>query len=154
MTMRVGVFGAGGRMGATVCAAVAADHDLELGGGRRPRSVGEQVEGVTIAGDVDAMAGAASSLSTSPPSPPSSERPLVRRPRGPRRHRHDRVLDRRHRRPHRRLHGPATALLAPNFAIGAVLMMRFAELAAPYFETAEVIELHHDARSTHRRARP
>ena len=38
----------------------------------------------------------------------------------------------------------ANAVIAPNFAIGAVLMMRFAELAAPYFETAEVIELHHD----------
>lgn len=35
-------------------------------------------------------------------------------------------------------------LIAPNFAIGAVLMMRFAELAAPFFETAEVIELHHE----------
>ena len=35
-------------------------------------------------------------------------------------------------------------MIAPNFAIGAVLMMRFAELAAPWFETAEVIELHHD----------
>ena len=34
--------------------------------------------------------------------------------------------------------------IAPNFAIGAVLMMRFAELAAPWFETAEVVELHHD----------
>ena len=34
--------------------------------------------------------------------------------------------------------------VAPNFAIGAVLMMRFAELAAPWFETAEVVELHHD----------
>ncbi len=32
----------------------------------------------------------------------------------------------------------------PNFAISAVLMMRFAELAAPYFDTAEIIELHHD----------
>jgi 4-hydroxy-tetrahydrodipicolinate reductase len=40
----------------------------------------------------------------------------------------------------------ANAVIAPNFAIGAVLMMRFAELAAPYFETAEVIELHHDAK--------
>lgn len=40
--------------------------------------------------------------------------------------------------------GNANAVIAPNFAIGAVLMMRFAELAAPYFETAEVIELHHD----------
>src|SRR5699024_3126002 len=32
------------------------------------------------------------------------------------------------------------------FAIGAVLMMRFAELAAPWFETAEIIELHHDGK--------
>lgn len=38
----------------------------------------------------------------------------------------------------------SNCLIAPNFAIGAVLMMRFAELAAPFFETAEVIELHHD----------
>ena len=38
----------------------------------------------------------------------------------------------------------SNAVIAPNFAIGAVLMMRFAELAAPYFETAEIIELHHD----------
>jgi 4-hydroxy-tetrahydrodipicolinate reductase len=38
----------------------------------------------------------------------------------------------------------ANAVIAPNFAIGAVLMIRFAELAAPWFETAEVIELHHD----------
>lgn len=38
----------------------------------------------------------------------------------------------------------SNCLIAPNFAIGAVLMMRFAELAAPYFETAEIIELHHD----------
>lgn len=40
----------------------------------------------------------------------------------------------------------ANAVIAPNFAIGAVLMMRFAELASPYFETAEIIELHHDAK--------
>ena len=41
----------------------------------------------------------------------------------------------------------SSCLIAPNFAIGAVLMMRFAELAAPFFETAEVIELHHDAKA-------
>ena len=35
-------------------------------------------------------------------------------------------------------------IVASNFAISAVLMMRFAELAAPWFETAEIIELHHD----------
>lgn len=38
----------------------------------------------------------------------------------------------------------SNCVIAPNFAIGAILMMRFAELAAPYFETAEIIELHHD----------
>ena len=36
------------------------------------------------------------------------------------------------------------AVLAANFAIGAVLMMHFAKLAAPYFDFAEIIELHHD----------
>ena len=40
----------------------------------------------------------------------------------------------------------SSCLVAANFAIGAVLMMRFAELAAPWFETAEVVELHHDAK--------
>jgi 4-hydroxy-tetrahydrodipicolinate reductase len=40
--------------------------------------------------------------------------------------------------------GAAHCLIAPNFAISAVLMMRLAEIAAPYFDTAEVIEYHHD----------
>jgi 4-hydroxy-tetrahydrodipicolinate reductase len=39
--------------------------------------------------------------------------------------------------------GP-NCVIAPNFAISAVLMMRFAEMAAPFFDTAEIIELHHD----------
>ncbi|MDA2988466.1 MAG: 4-hydroxy-tetrahydrodipicolinate reductase, partial [Actinomycetota bacterium] len=34
-------------------------------------------------------------------------------------------------------------LVAPNFSIGAVLMMHLSALAAPYFESVEVIELHH-----------
>lgn len=38
----------------------------------------------------------------------------------------------------------SNALIAPNFAIGAVLMIRMAELAAPHFETAEIIEFHHN----------
>jgi 4-hydroxy-tetrahydrodipicolinate reductase len=37
----------------------------------------------------------------------------------------------------------ARVLIVPNFSVGAVLMMRFAELAAPFFESAEVIEMHH-----------
>lgn len=39
---------------------------------------------------------------------------------------------------------PTTGVLvAPNFGIGAVLMMRFAATAAPYFESVEIVELHH-----------
>ena len=34
-------------------------------------------------------------------------------------------------------------IVAPNFGIGAVLMMRFAAQAAPHFESVEIIELHH-----------
>jgi 4-hydroxy-tetrahydrodipicolinate reductase len=37
----------------------------------------------------------------------------------------------------------ARVLVVPNFSVGAVLMMRFAAIAAPFFESAEVIELHH-----------
>ena len=35
-------------------------------------------------------------------------------------------------------------IIAPNFAIGAVLMMKFSQMAAKYFQDVEVIELHHD----------
>jgi len=40
--------------------------------------------------------------------------------------------------------GPANVFIAPNFAIGAVLMMQFAEQAARHMARAEIIELHHD----------
>lgn len=40
--------------------------------------------------------------------------------------------------------GPSTGVLVvPNFSIGAVLMMKFAAVAAPFFESVEVIEMHH-----------
>ncbi|MDL4818156.1 4-hydroxy-tetrahydrodipicolinate reductase [Actinomadura opuntiae] len=38
--------------------------------------------------------------------------------------------------------GP-NVLIAPNFGIGAVLMMHFAQKAAPFFESVEIVELHH-----------
>ncbi len=41
----------------------------------------------------------------------------------------------------------ARLLVVPNFSVGAVLMMRFAELAAPFFESAEIIEMHHPAKA-------
>lgn len=40
-------------------------------------------------------------------------------------------------------HPQTAVLIAPNFSIGAVLAMRFAELAAPYFDSAEILEVHH-----------
>jgi 4-hydroxy-tetrahydrodipicolinate reductase len=41
----------------------------------------------------------------------------------------------------------ANAVIAPNFAIGAVLMMRFAEQAARHLDAAEIVELHHDGKA-------
>ena len=41
-------------------------------------------------------------------------------------------------------HPPANVFFAPNFAIGAVLMMRFAAEASHHMARAEIIELHHD----------
>ncbi len=43
--------------------------------------------------------------------------------------------------------GPPNCLVAPNFSIGAVLAMKFAEMAAPHFAAAEVIEMHHDRKA-------
>ena len=40
-------------------------------------------------------------------------------------------------------HPKVGVFIAPNFAIGAVLMMEFAKQASPYFESVEIIELHH-----------
>jgi len=37
----------------------------------------------------------------------------------------------------------SSVLIAPNFGVGAVLMMHFAEMAAPYFDSTEIVELHH-----------
>ena len=39
------------------------------------------------------------------------------------------------------------ALIAPNFGLGAVLMMQFAAQASKYFETVEIVELHHPAKA-------
>lgn len=38
-------------------------------------------------------------------------------------------------------------LIAPNFSIGAILMMRFAAAAAPFYESVEVVELHHPTKA-------
>ena len=153
MTIRVGVFGAGGRMGSTVCRAVADDPDLELVAAVDPLHVGidlRQVTGVDVTGlqmspDADALLAAGATVAvdftqvdaarenlggarptacTRSWAPPASSTEDFERLAG--------------------LFTTSNCFVAPNFAIGAVLMMRFAELAAPWFETAEIIELHHD----------
>ena len=153
MTIRVGVFGAGGRMGSTVCRAVVDDPDLQLVAAVDPFHAGIDLRGVTgadlrglqVSPDVESLARAEAEVAidfthleaaranlawcaangvhavvgTTGFTPADCEELATRFTR-------------------------SNCIVAPNFAIGAVLMMRFAELAAPYFETAEIIELHHD----------
>jgi 4-hydroxy-tetrahydrodipicolinate reductase len=153
MTVRVGVFGAGGRMGSTVCRAVAADPDLELVGAIDPHhsgldlrhATGVDVPDLHIDPDPAALVAARAEVVVDFTVLDASRHNLawaaehgVHAVVGTTGFTDD---------DHRVLRAQFTrsnCLIAPNFAIGAVLMMRFAEVAAPWFETAEVIELHHD----------
>ena len=144
---RVGVIGAGGRMGRAVSAAVAAADDLELCAAitRRPRE--PTIAGVTVTTDFDALtaAGAEVVVDFTAASAARSTLPWLAA-----RGLHavvgttgfsDDDFD-----AFRAQFTRSNCIIAANFAISAVLMMRFAELAAPWFETAEIIEYHHDAK--------
>jgi 4-hydroxy-tetrahydrodipicolinate reductase len=152
--IRVGVFGAAGRMGSTVCRAVAADPDLELVAAVDPYHAGIDLQqlgvdgrGVQVARTADALAAAGADVAVDFTVVEAARENLewccdhgVHAVVGTTGF-SDADLE------HLRARfdaSEANAVIAPNFAIGAVLMMRFAEMAAPYFETAEVIELHHD----------
>jgi 4-hydroxy-tetrahydrodipicolinate reductase len=152
--VRVGVFGAGGRMGSTVCRAVRAAPDMELVAAVDPQHAGidlhqlgvyeTQIQvaakasalvdaGAEVAVDFTVIAGArenvrwcaAEGVHAVVGTTGFSDRELQE---------FGQLF----------AESAANAVIAPNFAIGAVLMMRFAELAAPYFESAEIVELHHD----------
>ncbi len=153
MAVTVGVFGAAGRMGATVCRAVADDPDLELVAAVDPGAAGQplrDVAGVDVAVEV---AGRAEHLDATPDVMIDFTHLEAARHNLDWCAEHgvhavvgttgftDEDLDR-----FRSTFTRSNCLIAPNFAIGAILMMRFAELAAPWFDTAEVIELHHDAK--------
>jgi 4-hydroxy-tetrahydrodipicolinate reductase len=148
MARRVGVFGAAGRMGSTVCAAVLTDPELELVAVVDPGAEGAEVAGLTIAASPDALAEAAAEVAVDFTVADAARKNL----RWCAAHGVHAVVgttglsssDLDELRKH---FTRSSCLVAPNFAIGAVLMMRFAELAAPFFETAEVIELHHDAKT-------
>jgi 4-hydroxy-tetrahydrodipicolinate reductase len=140
VTLSVGVIGAAGRMGATVCRAVSdadgmdlvAEVDLDTPGG-----LDALIDaGATIAVDFT-VAGAAVDnarwcaahglhcvIGTTGIGPDEQAQLAEAFP----------------------PEGPLGCVVAPNFAIGAVLMMHFAAVAAPYFDTAEIIELHHDGK--------
>ncbi len=147
--LKVGVFGAGGRMGATVCEAVAADPDMALVAAVDPHQVGFAAGGAAAVADRQAAADARADVVVDFTIAEAARDNLVWLA-------------------EQRIHAVVgttgftdddlarfdaaftsadrACIVAPNFAISAVLMMRFAELAAPYFDTAEVIELHHDAK--------
>ncbi len=150
---RVAVFGAGGRMGASVCDAVLRDPELELVGAIDPHHAGLDLRspggydtgGLRIVASADALADAAPDVAVDFTVADAAR---------------DNVAWCAAHGVHAVVgttgftdddHAAFTSafttsncLIAPNFAIGAVLMMRFAEMAAPWFETAEIIELHHD----------
>jgi 4-hydroxy-tetrahydrodipicolinate reductase len=139
--LRVAVLGAAGRMGTAACAAVEAADDLEL------------VARVGRGDDVAAVTGAGADVAVElsvPEAAPEHVRRLV----GAGVHVvvgttgwDEPALER----VRAQLADPATprgvgVLVAPNFALGAVLLMRLAAQAAPWFESVEVVELHHPAK--------
>lgn len=133
MTIRVGVSGAQGRMGSTVCEAVKGDSELEL---VAAVDVGDDFEVLRRAGaEVVVDFTVASAARQNLPLLASWGIHAVVGTTG---------LGENDVETLRRFFTTSNAVLAPNFAIGAVLMMRFAEMAAPFFPTAEIIEMHHD----------
>lgn len=155
MAIRVGVFGAGGRMGSTVCQAVAGDPDLELVAACDPHHAGldlrtvARVDGtdLQVASDAEAFWHAGVEVAVDFTHLDAARRNVeqlaergVHAVVGTSGFTGDDVASWRER------FTRSNCVWAPNFAIGAVLMMRFAELAAPWFDTAEVLEYHHDAK--------
>lgn len=131
--IKVGVFGAKGRMGSEVCRAVEGAEDLELVGGVDAGEDRSVLEGADVIVDftrpdvvMDNLAWAIDhGIDTVVGTTGFSEE------------RYDALRS--------RLAGhPGTGcLIAPNFGIGAVLMMHFAQEAARFFESVEIVELHH-----------
>ncbi|MDQ6616464.1 MAG: 4-hydroxy-tetrahydrodipicolinate reductase [Actinomycetota bacterium] len=150
--MRIGVFGAGGRMGAEVCRAVVGDPDLELVAAVDPGCPGRESipGGVPIAATAEVLEEADAEVAVDFTELAGARENLawcashgVHAVVGTTGFTEDDMGELGRLFP---LAGGVGCFIAPNFAIGAVLMMRFAELAAPWFDSAEVIELHHDGK--------
>jgi 4-hydroxy-tetrahydrodipicolinate reductase len=132
MTIRVAVAGAAGRMGQAVCAAVDGAEDLELAGRSDPAlgtPLGDVLEGCDVVVDF-----------TRPDTALENARTVLAAGRhvvvGTTGFDVEALGE-------AAAGASANAFVAPNFAIGAVLMMRFAAEASRHMERAEVIEYHH-----------
>jgi len=146
--IRVGVVGAAGRMGSTVCDAVAAAEGLDLVAAVDTARTGGHVHGLTVSSELRTLADAgcevvvdftvaAAARITLPWLALHGMHAVV----GTTGLGDDDVES------FRKAFTGSNCLIAANFAIGAVLMMRFAEQAAPWFETAEIIEFHHNGKA-------
>lgn len=136
--MKVAVLGAAGKMGRTVCEAVEADPDLELVVRVDP-SGGDGIET-----SIDALTAAGAEVAvdfTQPASVKKNIEWLVP-------HHVHAVVGTTGLQPQdiddiRALEG-ANVFIAPNFSLGAVVMMHLSKQAARYFGSSEVIEMHHN----------
>jgi len=152
--IKVGVFGAGGRMGSTVCRAVVDDPELELVAAVDPqhagidlRQLGVPGAGLNVSANSDALNAAGAEVAVDFTVLDAARQNLewcadntVHAVVGTSGFEAEEVERLRKRFEDAK----SNAAIVPNFAISAVLMMRFAELAAPYFDSVEIIELHHD----------
>ncbi len=158
--IRVGVVGACGRMGKTVCAAVMDDPDLALVAGIDKMSVGESLGGmighpglkVTVSDELETLLQAEAEVAvdfTHPSAVLDNIKWAISHAvhmvvgttgLGPDDHvTIARLLEEEG--------GDSNVLIAPNFAVGAVLAERFAAQAVKVFPAVEVIELHHDGKA-------
>ena len=148
MTIRVGVIGAAGRMGATVCSAVVADKNLELVAAVDTASAGSVVNGIAVSSELRALADAKVDVAVDFTVAAASRINLpwlamhnIHAVVGTTGFTDQDIED------FKKMFSSSNCSVAPTFAIGAVLMMHFAEIAAPFFETAEIIEIHHDGKA-------
>lgn len=135
--IRVAVLGAHGRMGTETCAAVSSDPDLEL------------VARVGRDDPLDILSGSEAEVAidfTTPAAVRGNVRTCLER--GVHAVVGTTGLSERDLEDIARWTeaGAANVLVAPNFAVGAVLMMRFAAQAAPLFGGAEIVERHHEGK--------
>jgi len=135
-TIKVAVAGAAGRMGQTVCAAVESAPDMELVGCADPLLGVSLAEVLPLAQVVVDFTQPDTALANALACVQAGVHVVIGTT----------GFDVEPLRAARTLEGlpQANVLVAPNFAIGAVLMMRFAAQAAEHMEKAEIIELHHD----------